>query len=133
MTIKTATPALPDSPHDPWAAAPASWLAPAGDRAARERVRQSLQKPRLWQYIIAPADRGLLAAVAGAVVDGPAFSFAARVLEELRRRGAAARTAEERARLHQLEVVLSRHVADLPDLLMHARALPPADPASDRP
>jgi hypothetical protein len=116
----------PDLRTDPWAHAAAPWIPFAGDRRARAEQRH-FTKPALWQRLPDAADRALVAACARQVVAAePAigFAFSTLMLEQLRARGEAARTAEERERLHQLEVVLSRHVAELPDLRERVRALP---------
>lgn len=125
MTIETAAPAVTDPPRDPWLAAHAPWIPAPGDRATRAKAQQ-FQKPLLWEFVIHPEDRALLAQLAGEVLDaepGVGHAFAARLLERLRARQAAARTEDERERLHSLDVLLSRELSALPDLLRCLRTL----------
>jgi len=122
MTSKTATPSPPAVPTDPWAEAHAPWIPAPGTRAERAKAQQ-FQKPRLWEHILRD-DRARLAAVARDVLDGPAFDFPGRLLEQLRARAAAAQTAAEREPWHRLEGLVSRHLGLLPDLLTRVQSLP---------
>jgi hypothetical protein len=109
---------------DPWAHAAASWVPLPGTRADRAQA-QSFLKPALWQHVICPEDRALLAQLAGEVLDadpGVGHAFAARLLERLRVRQGAATSESEQAQLHNLDALVSRHLASLPDLLRCLRA-----------
>jgi hypothetical protein len=125
MMTKTTAPVETDLPGDPWASAPASWTPLPGSRADRARA-QSFLKPVLWEFIVRPEDRGLIAQLAFEVLKTEptvGHAFGGRMLERLRARRDAARAMAERQRLHGLDVLLSRHLAALPDLLARARAL----------
>jgi hypothetical protein len=125
MTTKAMTPNLTNMPRDPWASAPASWVPLPGTRADRAKA-QHFQKPRLWEDVVRPEDRALVARLAAEVLATEphvGHAFAARMLERLRTEGAAARTTAERERLHALDVILSNQLGRLPDLLARLRAL----------
>ena len=110
---------------DPWANAPASWVPWPGTHADRAKALQFM-KPSLWEYIVRPADRALVAQLAGEVLEAePAVghAFAGRLLERLRARGAVATSDVERQRLHGLDCLVSDHLAKTSDLLARLRGL----------
>jgi len=126
---KTAT--LPSI--DPWASARASWIPLPGTRAERGQAAQFL-KPLLWEHVLSPEDRALVAALAGEVLDaepGVQHAFAGRLLTRIRVQESAPRSAGERARLHGLAICLSQHLALLPDLLARVRALAVRPPSEE--
>ena len=115
----------PSQLTDPWATAPASWVPFPGTHAARAKAQQFL-KPSLWEYIVRPADRALVAQLAGEVLEAePAVghAFAGRLLERLRARGAAATSDAERQRVHALDSLVSANLSNTFDLLTRLRGL----------
>ena len=75
--------------------------------------------PDLWGRLL-PRHRllvcGLAVEMLLATPDALPGAFAAHLLEALRARGAAAASSEETAAWHELDVLLSQYVSDLPDL-----------------
>jgi len=118
-------PIVDDALVDPWASAPASWVPLPGTRADRAKAQQFL-KPCLWEHIVRPEDRALVAQLAREVLDvEPAVghAFGGRLLDRLRARGAAAMSDAERQRLHGLDCLVSDQLASTLDLLARLQAL----------
>ncbi len=112
-------------PRDPWERAPASWVPLPGDRAARA-LAQQFQKPLMWEHIVRPEDRALVAQLAGEVLErepGVGYAFGGRLLERLRARRDQTRHPAQREPLNALEMILSRELHLLPDLRDRAIAL----------
>ncbi len=124
---KIAAPRAPATLIDPWATAPASWVALAGTRTQRAQAAQAPMKPALWRHLVDPRDRAFVATCARTVVaDEPAigFAFGARLIEQLRARADVAQTPAEREQAVRVVAVLSRNLSEVRDLLDRVRALP---------
>jgi hypothetical protein len=102
---------------DYWLGRPASWL--IQPKTVKARYHTLELKPALYDAISAQGDRDALCSVLQDLSGDPDVTygnFGARLLERIRERGETTSDAEERARLHHLDTLLSANLGELDDL-----------------
>ena len=116
---------------DFWKDSPASWVPQRGVKA--EQQPEGSLKPHLWAEL-STAERALCCAVLADLESDVMLNrgnFAAKLLEQIRRRGDEAREQNEQTQLGRLERAVSQHLDAIDDLHDRWRALKPIAPAAN--